>query len=378
MRKLLFLVSEDWFFVSHFLPMARAAKAAGFEVAVATRVTAHGGRIASEGCRLIPFEMERGSIAPLAVLRGMLRVWRIVRDEKPDLVHCIALRMILLGGIPAKLAGAKALVLAPTGLGHLWTSNGPLERLMRWGARLIVGRFLRGPGTHYLFENADDPAEFGLSATDPAVTIVPGAGVDPAEFPKVPEPPSPPVRIALVSRMLRSKGVAEAVEAVRAARRLGAPVELDLYGRLDQPNPASIPEAELRQWSTEPGIMWHGVTADVPAVWREHHIALFLSYYREGLPRALTEAAASGRPIVTTDAIGCREVVRDGVEGFLVPVGDTQAAAQALVKLAGDPALRARLGDAAHERFQERLTEDAVRSAVTKLYRSALPADGLP
>jgi glycosyltransferase involved in cell wall biosynthesis len=287
--------------------------------------------------------------------------------------------MIILGGIPAKLAGAPTLVLAPTGLGHIWISNGPVDRLMRWGARTILGRFLRGPGTHYMFENADDPAEFGLSAADPMVTIVPGAGVDPAEFPKVPEPPSPPVRIAVVSRMLRSKGVAEAVAAFRAARLLGAPVVLDLYGRLDPPNPASIPEADLRQWSAEPGIVWHGTTTDVAAVWREHHIAMFLSYYREGLPRALTEAAASGRPIVTTDTIGCREVVRDGVEGFLVPVGDTMAAAQALAKLAADPALRARLGDAANRRFHERLTEDIVREIVTKLYRSALArADRVP
>ena len=370
MPKLLFLISEDWFFVSHFLPMARAAREAGFEVVVAARVKDHRERIEAAGCRVVAFEIERGSIAPLAVLRGLKRAYDIVRAEKPDIVHCIALRMIILGGIPAKLAGARALVLAPTGLGHLWISNGPLDRLMRFGTRALV-RCLRGPRTHFLFENAEDPPELGLDAGDDQVTIVPGAGVDPAEFPRMPEPPAPPLRVAVVARMIRPKGIAEAVEAVRAARRMGAAIELDLYGARDPSNPLSIPEADLRRWSREPGIAWHGATGDVPAVWRDHHVALFLSSYREGVPRTVTEAAACGRPIVTTDAVGCRELVRNDIEGILVPPGDVEAAARALVRLTGDAALRARLGAAAHQRFTERFTEAAVRSAVGDLYRKA-------
>lgn len=371
MPKLLFLISEDWFFVSHFLPMARAAREAGFEVVVAARVKDHRARIEAAGCRVIPFEIERGSVAPLAVLRGLKRAYDIVHTEKPDIVHCIALRMIILGGIPAKLAGARALVLAPTGLGHLWISNGLIDRLMRAGTRALV-RLLRGPRTHFLFENAEDPPELGLDAASKEVTIVPGAGVDPAEFPQMPEPPAPPIRVAVVARMIRPKGIVEAVEAVRAARRLGAPVELDLYGARDPANPQSIAEAELQRWSQEPGIVWHGATNDVPAVWRSHHVALFLSTYREGVPRTVTEAAACGRPIVTTDAVGCRELVRNDIEGILVPPGDVDAAARALVRLAGDAALRVRLGAAAHKRFTEGFTEQAVRQAVSNLYRMAL------
>ncbi len=164
MPKLLFLISEDWFFVSHFLPMARAAREAGFEVVVAARVRAHREPIEAAGCRVIPFEIGRGSMAPLAVLRGLKRAYDIVRAEKPDIVHCIALRMIILGGIPAKLAGARCLVLAPTGLGHLWISDGPGDRLMRSATRVLVVPMLRGPRTHFLFENAEDPPELGLDA----------------------------------------------------------------------------------------------------------------------------------------------------------------------------------------------------------------------
>jgi len=172
--------------------------------------------------------------------------------------------------------------------------------------------------------------------------------------------------------MIAAKGIADAVEAVRRARSSGAPIELDLYGAPDASNRDAISEELLRRWSSEPGIVWHGRTDDVAGVWREHHVALLLSFYREGLPRALLEAAAAGRPIITTDAPGCRELVRHRQEGLLVPLRDVDAAARALVELAGDPALRQRLGMAASARVKEAFTEDAIKRAVGGLYRALL------
>ena len=366
MPKLLYLVTEDWFFVSHFLPMARTAKAAGFEVVVATRVRNHRARIEAEGCRIVELENERRSFGPFEALRGFVQMRRIVRDQKPDIVHCISIRTVVLGGLAARAAGVKRLILAPTGLGHVWSHNGPFEIAARWLARWLVGRWLNGAHTRYLFENSDDPAEFGLDTSQ--VTIVPGAGVDPRDFPLTPEPAVPPLKVAVVARMIAPKGIAEAVEAVRRARALGADVQLDLYGAPDPSNRRSCTEAQLRAWSTETGITWHGPTRDVAAVWREHHVAMLLTWYREGVPRSLIEAAASGRPIVTTDSPGCRDLVRDGREGFLVPLRDSEAGARALVALAGDSPLRKRFGTAAHERFAERFTEDAVTRAVGALY----------
>jgi glycosyltransferase involved in cell wall biosynthesis len=366
MPKLLYLVTEDWFFVSHFLPMAREARTAGFEVVVATRVRDHADRIAAEGFRVVPLEGERRSLGILEVLSGFWRMVSIVRMERPDIVHCIALRMVALGGLAARLGGAKRLVLAPTGLGLLWSQNGLPERLGRAALRVVVGRWLRRPHTRYLFENTDDPREFGLTEAD--VTVVPGAGVDPEDYPQTPEPAAPPLKVAVVARMIEAKGIADAVEAVRRARALGAAVELDLYGVPDPSNRKSCSEADLRRWSAEPGIHWHGATADVADVWRTHHVAMLLTYYREGVPRSLIEAAAAGRPIVTTDAPGCRDLVRDGREGILVALRDTKAAARALVELAGDKDLRARLGRAAHARFTERFTEAIVRRTVREVY----------
>src|ERR1051325_2996610 len=367
MPKLLYLVTEDWFFVSHFLPMARTAKAAGFEVVVATRVRNHASRIETEGFRVVPLESERRSLSIVEALRGFLRIMRLVRSERPDIVHCIALRMVAIGGLAAKAGGAKRLVLAPTGLGLLWSEESAFNRFARATLRFVVGRWLRRRDTHYLFENTDDPREFGLE-NSPAVTIVPGAGVAPEEFQPSPDPPAPPLRVAVVARMIEAKGIGDAVEAAQRARALGAPVELNLYGAPDSSSRRSGSEADLRAWSQQSGIRWHGPTDDVAEVWRTHHVAMLLTWYREGVPRSLIEAAASGRPSVTTDSPGCRDLVRDRHEGILVPLRDTEAAARALVELAEDIELRARLGSAAHARFAALFTEAAVRHAVGTVY----------
>ena len=375
MPKILFLVTEDWFFASHFLPMAQAARDCGYQVAVATRVREDGERLKANGISVIPIESKRGSFSPLVVVRDFVQLLAILRAERPDVVHCISLRPIVIGGLAAKLAGARNLVLAPTGLGHLWLDRGLSVGIARNIVRRVVGSWLRGPRTHYLFENHDDPREFGLDPDGADVTIVGGAGVDPASIPLTPEPPAPPVKVAVVSRMIAFKGIAEAVAAVQRARADGVAIELHLFGDPDPANPRSIPKATLLRWASEPGITWHGRAADVAQVWRDHHVAMLLSY-REGLPRSLVEAAAAGRPIVTTYVPGCREVVRNGVEGFLVPRGDIVRAARALATLAANPALRAKLGAAANARFQKLFTAEAVKQTVCRLYQSlGLPSD---
>jgi glycosyltransferase involved in cell wall biosynthesis len=369
MRKILYLITEDWFFVSHFLPMARAAQDCGFQVVVATRVRADGERLKAEGFSVVALESKRGSASPLASVRDFFQLLKIVRNERADIVHCIALRPVVIGGLAAKLSRKGTLLLAPTGLGHLWIERGAAVQFVRKLVSFIVGKWLRGPRTHYLFENCDDPREFGFDPDSADVTIVGGAGVDPANFLKSEDPPAPPVKVAVVGRMIRPKGIIEAVEAVRLARATGAPVELHLFGDPDPDNPRSIPLEILQRWSEEPGIVWHGRVADVGRVWREHHIAMLLSY-REGLPRSLVEAAAAGRPIVATDVPGCREVVRNGQEGILVPLADIEATAQALGALAADTGLRYRLGAAANARFRERFTADGVRQSMRNLYLS--------
>ncbi len=373
MSKILYFVPEDWAFVSHFRPMAQAGGACGLDVVIATRVHRHAEAIVGQGYKLVPLQSRRGSLNPLALLKSIAEMTQIVRAEQPTIVHCISLPMAVLGGLAVRVARRQRIVLSLTGLGYVWVESGPVAATVRAIVRRIIGYLLRRPGTMCVFENAEDPREFGLEPSDPRVVLVGGAGVDPQAFQCGPEPPAPPVKVALLSRMIKPKGIAEAVAAVQRARELGAMVELHLFGAPDPSNRTSYAEADLRRWAADPGIHWHGATDDVARVHREHHIAMLLSV-REGLPKSLVEAAAAGRPIVATDVPGCREVVRDGREGCLVPFGDTDAAAQALVRLAGDRGLRLRLGAAAHARFQERFTVDAVKAVFIQLYRSMLSA----
>jgi glycosyltransferase involved in cell wall biosynthesis len=373
MPKILYFVPEDWAFVSHFQPMAQAALACGLEVVIATRVNQHAEAIVAEGYKLVRLEGRRGTLNPLALLKSVSEMVRIVRAQQPTIVHCISLPMAVLGGLAARATGCRHIVLALTGLGYVWVESGPIATIIRAVVRRIIAFLLGHPGTVCVFENAEDPREFGLDPSNPKVVLVGGAGVDPRAFQPGPEPPAPPIKVALLARMIKPKGIAEAVAAVRRARELGAAVELHLYGAPDPSNRTSYTEADLRRWASDPGIQWQGATDDVARVHREHHIAMLLSV-REGLPKALVEAAAAGRPIVATDVPGCREVVRQGREGYLVPFGDIDAAAQALVELAGDPALRLRLGAAASARFRKRFTVAAVKAVFAELYLSLLPA----
>ncbi|HEY2229707.1 MAG TPA: glycosyltransferase family 4 protein [Xanthobacteraceae bacterium] len=371
MPKILYFVAEDWAFVSHFRPMAQAARACGLDVVVATRVHQHGAAIVGEGYRLVALESRRGTLNPVALLKSILEMARVIRGEQPTIVHCVSLPMAVLGGLAARATGRRHIVLSLTGLGYVWVENGVLAAIVRAIARRIIGFLLGHPGTVLVCENAEDPREFGLDPSDPKVVLVGGAGVDPQAFQFEGEPPSPPVKVALLSRMIKPKGIAEAVAAVERARELGAAVELHLYGVPDPSNRTTLTETDLRRWARAPGIHWHGATDDVARVHREHHIAMLLSV-REGLPKSLVEAAAAGRPIVASDVPGCREVVRHEREGYLVRFGDIDGAAQALVALAADGTLRRRLGEAAHARFQARFTVAAVQAVFIDLYASLM------
>ncbi len=376
MPKILYFVPEDWAFVSHFRPMAEAAGACGLDVVIATRVHRHAEAIIGQGYRLVPLESRRGSLNPVALLKGISEMVRIVRAEEPTIVHCVSLPMSVLGGLAVRAARRRQpIVLSLTGLGYVWVESGPVAATVRAIVRRIIGYLLRRRGTVCVLENTEDPREFGLEPSDPRVVLVGGAGVDPQVFQCGPEPAAPPVKVAVLARMIKPKGIAEAVAAVQRARALGVAVELHLYGAPDPSNRTSYAEADLRQWASDPGIHWHGVTDDVAGVYREHHVAMLLSE-REGLPKCLVEAAAAGRPIVATDVPGCREIVRQGREGFLVPFGDIEAAAQALMRLAGDRALRLRLGAAANARFHERFTVAAVKAVFADLYQPLVPARG--
>lgn len=375
--RLLYVVTEDWFFVSHFLPMARAAKAAGMDVAVACRVRDHRGVLEAEGLRVIPLEADRKSLNPFAVLGTTFRMRALMNSEQPDIVHLIALRSITIGGIAARLARIPKRVFALTGMGLIGAGQDTRSRiirsLLRRAIRWIAGR----QGAHFLFENRSDPIMLGLEPDDRGwCTIVGGAGVNPEALSPSPLPAHPPLQLAMVARMLWSKGPDLAVEAVTQARIRGHDVTLDLYGAPDPNNPRSIAQDQLDTWGKRDGITCHGAIRqqDVAKVWARSHVALVPSRGGEGLPRSLLEAAACGRAIITTKVPGCEDFVRTGIEGAVVPPDNAAALTDAIIRLASHPEQIAIQGKAARERLLEGYTEERVGADVAALYKRLLGA----
>lgn len=365
--KLLFVVTEDWYFVSHRLPLAVAAQAAGFDVAVATRAGRQADVIRRAGIRLIPFSLSRRGGNPLA---EVMALWRLYRRERPDLVHHVALKPVMFGALAAWLARVPAQVNAVAGLGWLFTSSSRVVRLVRPVLRWMLARLLNRPHSLTIVQNPEDKSLLERSGVPAAsLRLIRGAGVDVQVFCQVMPPPEP-VCIVLASRMLWDKGVGEFVEAARRLTEAGVNARFVLVGDPDPANPASVPESTLRNWHGQHGVEWWGRREDMPAVLQAAHIACLPSY-REGLPKSLLEAAACGLPIVTTDAPGCREVVRDGVNGLLVPVRDAAALAAALEKLIGDAALRCRMGEQSRVRAETEFGLETVIAQTLAVYREA-------
>jgi glycosyltransferase involved in cell wall biosynthesis len=376
--KLLFLVTEDWYFCSHRLPVARAAREAGFAVVVATRVRAHAEPIRQEGFGLRPLGWRRRGDGLIGAGRAISEIARLYRAERPDLVHHIALKPVLLGGIARRLSfprptNAPITIDSVMGLGSSFSDTGFAAGLSRplLGAGL---RFAEARDRRWIIaQNPEDRSALAGFGIDPRrIALIRGSGVDPRYFAPLPEPDTPIVTVGLVSRMLQDKGILEAVAAIRRLRARGLQIELLLAGPTDPDNRSSLTERMLTSLAAEPGIRWLGRVADVRTVWRRAAIAVLPSSYGEGVPKALLEAAACARPLIATDIPGCREVVRHGQTGILVPPHDIDRLAEAIAKLADEPARRIAMGQAGRALVEREFTEEIVARETLALYCSAI------
>jgi glycosyltransferase involved in cell wall biosynthesis len=326
----------------------------------------HGEAIRATGIRLVPFGLARSYGNPL---REILALVRLYRRERPDIVHHVALKPIVYGAVAAWLARVPAQVNAVVGLGWLFTSTKGVMRLIRPAARWILASLLRMRGSLTIVQNPDDRALLVRShLPESRIRLIRGAGVDTTVFAPAPEPAGP-VCIVLAARMLWDKGVGEFVEAARLIRQAGVQARFALVGDPDNDNPASVPEATLRGWHGQDGVEWWGRRDDMPSVYQAAHIACLPSYYREGLPKVLLEAAACGRPLVTTDAPGCREVVQDGDNGILVTPRDAQSLARAMRKLIEDEKLRHAMGKRGREIMLKDFSSEQVVRETLAIYR---------
>ncbi|MEZ4323712.1 MAG: glycosyltransferase family 4 protein [Polyangiales bacterium] len=371
--RLLMVIAEDWYFWSHRLHIAQAAQRAGYDVGLATAQGDLQARIEAEGFRYFPIQLDRGSTNPFAEAGSVASVTAVMARFRPDVVHLVAHKLVLYGSIAAALTRAPAVVCAVAGMGYLFMGEGLKRRVLRAVVQRAYGGLVRRGGrVSVILQNPDDREELAAAGMiDPAqVTMICGSGVDTARFAPAPEPQGTPV-VLTHSRMLVDKGIGEIAEAARVLRARGVPVTFRLVGDPDAQNPSTIPPATLRQWHAE-GLVEHlGRRADIPEQLAACHVACLPSY-REGAPLSLIEAAAAGRPIVTTDVPGCREIVRDGDNGFLVPARDAAALAQAVETLVQDPGLRRRMGIRSRERAIAEWSRAHVASATLEVYAAQL------
>ena len=365
-RRLLYLVSEDWYFRSHRLPMALAAQRAGYEIHVATRVQADGGAIEALGFKLHPLAWRRGSTNPFGRLRLIGDVRRLYQQLRPDLVHHVALEPSVIGSIASLGLGIPTLN-ALAGLGFVFTSRTPKALLTGFIVRHLMRFLLTRPGAAVLVQNEDDRSAVAALGIPPGrVFLIAGSGVDADELAPMPEPPEP-VTAGFVGRLLDDKGVRSLVAAHDVLERRGRAVRLLLAGEPDPANPASIPAEEIAAWKLRSGVEVLGHVPDIRTVWARAHIAVLPSR-REGLPKSLLEAAACGRAIVATDVPGCRVIARDGVNALLVPPDDASALADAIDHLARDPALRASFAAAGRRLVDEEFSSARIGEEIVALY----------
>lgn len=374
--RVLYVVNDANFFLSHRLPLALAAQGEGFDVHVATPQSDDVEKLLAEGLTFHPIPLTRRGISLGEEMASVIALYRLYRKVKPDLVHLVTIKPVLYGGIAARLAGVPAVVSAVTGLGYVFIAQGLKASVMRLFVKGAYRFALGHTNGRVIFQNPDDRSSFLKSRLIVArqTVLIKGSGVDMAQFTPTPEPPGSPL-VVFAARMLWDKGVGEFVEAAKYLRELGINVRFALVGDTDSGNPAAVPKTQLERWQQSGVVEWWGQHTNMPMVFAQSSIVALPSAYGEGVPKVLIEAAACGRPIVTTDTPGCREIVRHDENGLLVPVRDVAALAEALRRLVEDAVLRWRMGARGREIAIAEFSVERVVSETLDVYRRLLSAE---
>jgi glycosyltransferase involved in cell wall biosynthesis len=375
--KIALLITEDWFALSHFRPLIGVLTEIAQEVVVVTRSSGRLKDIEALGVRTLEFDFRRRSNNQALTAQLAWALARLLQRERPDVVHLIAMKPIVLGGLALGFVRVPHVVVHVTGQGLAGIASAPLLRLYRFGMLRVLASLVAKPSSHLLVENPDDLALVRKLAPSLGArfAILGGAGVDPVAFPAQAAPEHAVPVAAHVGRMIKSKGIDLLMQAYERLSAEGVRLRLELFGSSDSENLEAVPPQEINDWCRRSGARWHGPVRDVAGVWKNADIFVLASRGGEGLPRALLEAAASARPLVVSDVPGNRHFVRDGIEGLLTPPGDVAAIAAALRRLAGDRALRLRMGDAARHRLLSGYTEAHVKAALLASYAALLGRD---
>ena len=372
-KKLLFNITEDWFFCSHFLERALAAKKSGYSVYVISKVNKHKEIIENYGFKFISVPFNRKSINLVYEAYILFLIINIYSKVRPDIVHHVAAKPIIYGSIAAKICKIKSVINAPVGMGYVFTSDSIKAKILKPIVKIFLKNFLNNHHginrrNKVIFENNDDLKYFvelgAVNASD--ACIIRGAGVSVKEHLKS-KKESKVITITLVARMLKDKGVNEFVAAAKKLKYQKVKCRFLLVGDIDPLNPSSLDKKTLVRWNQEEVIEWLGWINNVNSILKQTDI-LCLPSYREGLPKALVEGAAVGLPIVTTDAVGCREVVEDGLNGFLVPIKNIDELANKISILIRDGSLRKKMGAESFKIARSKFSSNIINTHTLEVY----------
>jgi len=371
-RKLVYVVSEDWYFITHRLSLAKCAIEKGYEIIAVTKINNHGKDLSDIGVEVIDINFSRSFKKPFLDLISLYKLIRVFQTHKPDIVHNVGIKLSLLSSLAGLFSKPKIIINAYTGLGYVFSSNSKLARAIRF-LLIPLLRFLNFRNdTWTVFQNENDKSLFlknNLIQTS-RTEIIKGSGVNTDEFPYTKEPDEPTI-VMLASRLLWDKGIGEFVKAARGLKTKHPDVKFVLVGDIDPQNPMTLKKGSLNAWVKEGIIEWWGHKQNMPKILGLSHIVTLPSY-REGLPKVLLEAASIGRPIVTTNVPGCRDVVRDNINGFLVDAKESSELIEAIDKLIINKDLRLKMGLAGREIIFNELSSKKIDKKFLKLYRKSI------
>lgn len=371
-RKLLFVVNDAGFFLSHRLPIGLAAREQGWTVSVAAPAGRGEREVEAHGFPLHRIPLSRRGSRPWEEAQSIASLVTLFRRVRPDIVHLVTIKPVLYGGVAARLAKVPAVVSAVSGLGTVFLAEGRLASARRTAVEAIYRLAFRHPAQRVILQNPDDLATFTRRGIldEGRTVLIRGSGVKLSTFAHTPEPAGMPL-VVLAARMLKDKGIREFVEAARILRREGVEARFALVGPVDPGNASALSQAELEAFVAEGSVEWLGARSDMPVVLASSHVVCLPSY-GEGVPKVLLEAAACGRPIVTTDVPGCREVVDHDRNGLLVPARDPAALAAALRTLVESRETRQRMGAHGRARAVREFSIGSVVDATLRTYREVM------
>ena len=373
MSKLLYIISDDNYFLSHRLGLAKAAKAKGYEISVLAyeNDVEFSDKIKSYGFEFIEFNQRAHGLGLLDNVKLIMQTRRVINQIRPDLIHTVSMRMMFLTTIAFWISKSKRMVATLTGMGYLETASNPMIRVIKWFVTKAFKLMFSSKRIQLVVQNSDDYAGVkGKLINENRLHLVRGSGVDIIAFPYLDPLDDKIIQVTFVARMLKDKGLEELVEASRLIQKQGMKnIQINLVGMPHAVNPYSVSEKQLKLWQDEGLVKWHGFRNDIIEVWRESHIAVLPSY-REGLPKSLLEAASCGRPIITTDVPGCRELSNDEDNGILVPVRNPKKLAEAIMKLSKNVELRKAMGQVSRALVVEHFADDVVNKQMLQIYKT--------